>query len=259
MKVTDKLRRFKIDSDYLIGPSALELRFVAIGIAALCPRQTPFWTSNLFDMELQTREFHELRLALFPSDYRALQRKLPDYGLATDLLHDETEVFEQPGSNPLLPARLARFLGVTIRLSPRQRARKQFDDWRAILRAQSESRRQHLTKEEDAALVRATDFQDTVLNGFSIARRLRFIRVGLELAETEDELAWIATGPLEDAALSIRTEDELDDVEHELSLSPLLRSTCRELVRTTAANWDADITARWNDIVAEDGDDLDRD
>lgn len=106
-----------------------------------------------------------------------------------------------------------------------------------------------LSVAEDHALERTSDFEDDVLATWDVGRQLRFLRVSLELAADEEELAYFAAGALEEAVIATRSNAEMDQVAHECSISHLLRRACRDFVWTDSAAWGTNIRSKWDRIV----------
>lgn len=231
---------YVVDNDYLVGPRRLKVRSLRDRVAQLVPGAKAYWHPGKFAfrfLHLEVDEFEKLR------------RVLPSQGLPVDLLHHARDIYEPPRSDKSISDRIKQSLAVDVSMSPRQRARKHFDDRRGIQQAQADYRFEKLNKDEVAAFGRVTAFEETEQKQLTLARQLRFIHVGLELSEDDEETAQIVAGPLQNAVGSISVLSELDEAENELMVSPRLLHACRYLADIEPAPWDAEIIERWSSIV----------
>ncbi len=233
--------QYVVDNDYLVGPRRLKVRSLRDRVAQLVPEAKAYWHPGKF-------AFRYLHLEV--DDFEKLRRVFPRQGLPIDLLHHARDIYEPPRSDKSISDRVKQSLAVDVSMSPRQRARKHFDDRRSIQQAQAAYRLEKLNKDEVAAFGRVTAFEETQQKQLTLARQLRFIHVGLELAEDDEETAQIVAGPLQNAVTSISVLSELDEVETELLVSPQLSQACRYLADIEHARWDTDISERWSSIVS---------
>lgn len=229
-------RRWVVDRDYISGADALDIRALSLGIAPLIAPQKLLWTPDLPDLwyiDLSTENFHNLQDVLQATE------------LPVDLFHRIDERFQIP----LATGRFTRRLLGYRTASPREFAREYFADWRMIFLAETQRGTNALTIEEDAALGRVIGRKDGVLIDLSIGRQVRIVRVGLELAKTDHELAAIASGHLQEVIVSISTDLEFDMLAHECSLSPLLLDACQDFVSINEANWNSELKERWHSML----------
>lgn len=231
---------YVVDNDYLVGPVRMKVRSVRDRVAQLVPGAKAYWHPGKF-------AFRYLHLEV--DEFEKLRRVFPNQGLPIDLLHHASDLYEPPRSDKSVSDRIKQSLAVDVSMSPRQRARKHFKDRRGIQQAQAAYRLEKLNKSEVAAFGRVTTFEEVQQKELTIGRQMRFIHVGLELAEDDEETAQIVAGPLQNAVMSISVMSELNEVEIELAVSPQLRQACRYLADFEQARWDSEITERWSSIV----------
>jgi len=227
--MTAEPETFLLDADYLHGPQPVNLDAARRVLDGHAPPFSLSWDDDdpdLIHIEMEVAEF------------RRLQFRLLEHGIPVDLFHhiDDTHVLQVQGDR--FRDRALRALGVTRHPSPRQVARTHFADCRAVLGA----------SDVEEIVERVQEFRQTLLE-MDAGRQFRFLRIGLELAQTDEELAIIAAGPLEAAAHGLDSGRDLNDVAHECAISPLLRTTCRDLVSTEGAPWGENTRTRWTEII----------
>ncbi len=229
-----------VDLDYISGPEQINVRSIAETIRKLSGTRLLYWDLNyphLSKCEMTVDEFYEFRLGL------------RDASLPVDLFFHADDMFELPLRGTRLSERIKRRLGAKRYERPRHYARSHFNDARRLYDTQSAGGIDSFTRNDQRTLERVMWFRGVILDGLATGRRLRFLRAGLEMAVDLNERHRIIHELLGGAVAAIHTDQQLDDVERECTLSPLLRESCRS-VPTHDCRWTNEHAARWNEIVS---------